>query len=410
MDRGYNNLDILSNNRSNILRYLLQSRVCTRAQLSKFLKLTPASITKTVAGLIDCGLVEETGFIQGEKGRRSVGITLSNETLKVIGVKLSRRNYAVGVFDMVGNNISTRTDTIAEDDNLANILHVIKNEILNYIDRYKDIVAIGMAVPGPFLEKEGHIMLVTETKGWSEINLQEYYADSFPVPMVIKHDANSVALAEWLLGSRADDHSKTIVSFLIGEGIGAGVIIDGTVLSGSNGIACEVGHVSLDINGPRCDCGNYGCLELFCSSLNFVKHAKEQLQTNSASMLNRYAPLTYEQIFEAARLGDKLAISLVQRAGRYIGYGSVNLIIAYDPDVILISSDLSGGGPLLLDEVRRIVNERTAEHISKNVRIEFSRLQGDSILYGAGALAIDYCLQNPEHLLEKAKETQQQVG
>lgn len=399
MDKGQNNGDILSYNRSRILQYLQKNKVCTRAQLSKALELTPASITKTVAVLMEGGLVKETGFIQGMKGRRSIGITLKQDLLRVIGVKLSRRNYAVGVFDLAGNSISTRSEVFSEDEDFNDVLQEIKKEINGYIQKYENIAAIGMAVPGPYFEKKGHIMLVTETKGWSDIDLQEYFTDAFPVPMTIKHDANSVALAEWWFGRNAGKQSETVISYLVGEGIGAGVIINGTVLNGSNGIAGEVGHISLDIMGPKCDCGNYGCLELYCSSLNFVKHAKERIKSFPNSLLCRYSPLRYHSVFEAAGLGDELAVSLVKRIGRYIGYGAVNLINAYDPDVIILSSDLSGGGNLLLDETNAIVRERVSEHILRNVSIELSRLQGDSILCGGAAVAIDYCLQNPEHLL-----------
>jgi len=371
--------------------------------LSKALDLTPASITKTVAELIDSDLIEETGFMQGEKGRRSIGITLKNDNFKVLGIKLSRRNYAVGVFDLAGNSISARSDIIGENEELSDILGEIKAEILNCIRRHKNIMAIGMAVPGPFFEKESHVMLVTETKGWDKINLQEYFSGAFSIPMVIKHDANAVALAEWLFGSNIGETGDSIISFLLGEGIGAGLISNGAILSGSHGIAVEVGHISLDINGPRCDCGNYGCLELYCSSLNFVKHAKEQLQNNPESILNRSAPLTYHSIFEAAKAGDELAVSLVERVGRYVGYGVVNLINAYDPTAILISSDLSGGGELLVSAINSVVRERVNENISKNVSVELSHLHGDSILCGAAAVAIDYCLHHPEHLLEKAK-------
>jgi len=403
MDRGYNSGDMLNGNRSHILRFIHKNKICTRAQISSYLGLTPASITKTMATLINSGLVEETGFIQGEKGRRSIGIALRSDSVKVIGVKLSRRNYAIGVFDLTGNIVSNRFETIREFEELSDVLRKIKSEIINCIERH-NVVAIGMAVPGPFFENEGHVMLVTETEGWSDINLQEYFSNAFPIPMIIKHDANTVALAEWLIGNKPGENFKTIVSFVLGEGVGAGVLIDGTTLSGSNGIAAEIGHISLDINGPRCDCGNYGCLELYCSSINFVKNAKEQLHDYPDSLLHQYSPLTYNSIFEAAQSGDELAIKLVKRVGRYVGYGAINLIIAYDPDSILISSDLSKGGEILLEEIRKVVRERVSDKICKNVNIEFSRLQDDSILCGAAAVAIDYCLQNPEHLLEMTKK------
>lgn len=399
MTLGQKSEDILSNNRSLIFQYLQRNGICTRAQLSKSLSLTPASITKTVAGLMDSGLVEETGFMMGEKGRRSIGIALKGDMLRVIGVKLSRRNYAVGMFDLTGNEICSRADVFGEEEEITDILANIKKDINDFIERYDNIVAIGMAVPGPYFEKKGGMMLVTDTKGWNEINLQKYFKDEFHIPMIIRHDGNSVAMAEWWQGSRVRTPQETVISFLVAEGVGAGVIIGGEILSGANGIATEIGHVSLDVNGPRCDCGNYGCLELYCSSLNVVKQAKAMLPTNPDSTLKRYAKLNYHAIFEAAKAGDELAHSLVKKVGRYIGYGAVTLINAYDPSAIFISGDMVGGGDVMLQEVIKVVQERVSEHIHKNIIIEISNLKGEPILRGAAAVAIDYCLQRPEHLL-----------
>lgn len=397
--KGQNNEDILSGNRALIVQYLQHNKICTRSQLSKALGLTPASITKTVAGLIENGLIEETGFLQGEKGRRSIGITLKTDLFKVIGVKLSRRNYSIGVFDFDGESYGTRTESFGENTELGSVLGDIKHGIRDYISRYDNVVAIGVAVPGPYLERESRIVLVTDTKGWKEIDLREYFAEEFSAPVIIRHDANSGALAEWWFGSQAVHNGETAVHFLIGEGVGAGVIVGGEVLGGDNGTAAEIGHISVDANGPRCACGNYGCLELYCSSINFAKHAKSKLGEHPDSLLNRCSPLTFQSVFDAARDGDPLAVSLVKRAGRYIGYGTVTLINAYNPSTILISNDMAAGGELLLSEIMSVVRERVLEHILKDVSIELSRLPGDPILCGAAAVAIDFCLQNPEHLL-----------
>ena len=406
MVKGQNNEEVLSYNRSLIVQYLQRVNVCTRSQLSKALRLTPASISKTIAKLIENGLVEETGFILGEKGRRSIGITLKKDMFKVIGVRLSRRNYAVGVFDLTGENISTRSEAFGDGEEINDVLDKIKNEIHQYLEKYDDIVAVGAAVPGPYFEKEGRVILITDTKGWNEVNLLEYFADIFSIPIIIRHDANSGALAEWWLGNQNGSNDKkeneTLVYYLVGEGVGAGVVVGGNVFGGSNGTAAEIGHISLDVNGPRCDCGNYGCLELYCSSLNFVKHAKAQLLKHPDSSLNRYGPLTFQAIFDEAKMGDELAAKLVRRVGKYIGYGAVTLINAYNPNIILIGSDMAGGGDLLLEAVDAIVRERVPDHVYKNVKIELSWLKGDPILYGAAAVAMDYCLQNPELLLVKA--------
>ncbi|MFV0400218.1 MAG: ROK family protein [Oscillospiraceae bacterium] len=402
--KGQNNENLLNINRSLIVQHLQRDKVCTRSQLSKALGLTPASITKTVAGLMENGLVEEIGFVQGEKGRRSIGITLRADLCKLIGVKLSRRNFSVGVFDMTGENFGVHSESFSEDELLPGVLDKIIQVIEGYMSRFDNVAAIGVAVPGPYLVKESRMVLVTETIGWKEVNLQEYLGSAFSVPVIIRHDANSGALAEWWFGTQIHQQGETLIHYLVGEGVGAGIIIDGEILTGDNGIAGEIGHVSIDVNGPHCTCGNRGCLELYCSSLAFVKHAKSKLPEHPESTLTRYGSLTFSSIFEAANQGDRFAISLVRRAGRYIGYGAAAMINTYDPSTIVISNDMAGGGQTLLEEALAVVRERIAPHIAENVSIELSRFPNDPILYGAAAVAIDFCLKRPEILMEMQKQ------
>lgn len=402
--KGQNNEHLLNRNRALIVQHLQSNKVCTRSQLSKALGLTPASITKTIASLIESGLVEETGFLQGEKGRRSIGLRLRNIN-KIIGVKLSRRTFSVGVFDFNGETFSSHAESFDEEQTLTAVLEKIKRETLDALGRFPEVIAIGMAVPGPYLIKEFRIALVTETKGWENVDLQAYFAGSFDVPLIIAHDANSSALAEWWFNPQIKAQGGTHIHFLVGEGVGAGVVEDGEVLLGENGIAGEIGHISIDVNGRRCACGNYGCLELFCSSLAFVKHAKAQLAEHPESLLRQYQgnSLTHQAIFQAANQNDPLAVSLVQRAGRHIGYGIVNLINAYDPATIVIGNDLSGGGAILLQAAKDVVKERTTSHVYEQVSIGLSALGVDPVLYGAAAVAMDYCLNHPDVLISHAK-------
>lgn len=397
---GQNNEDIFYMNRSLVIQYLQKNKVTTRAQLSKALKLTPASITKIVNELIEKKLIEETGFISGDMGRRSVGIKLK-QNFRIIGVKLSRRNFSIGVFGFNAEVFETYRESF-HDESLDIILDKIKEQLESLLRKYTNSVAIGMAVPGPYLEHESRIVLVTETKGWDKINLREAFADQFDVPVIIRHDANSGALSEWWFGDY--DNNGTLIHFLVGEGVGAGIIDKGRILTGTNGIAGEIGHVSINIDGPRCGCGNYGCLEQYCSSLSFIKQAAIELPKYPESRLNGYENLKARHIFDAAYKGDDLACRLVKKAGRYIGYGVVTLINCYDPSTIVISNDMARGGEMLLEEVVKVVAERVSNYFAERVKICLSKFTEDPILYGAAAVAMDYCLRHPLILGEQASK------
>lgn len=388
-------------NQALVVQYLQVNGVSTRAQMSRALGLTQASLSKITAALINNGIVEEKGFVSGEKGRRSVGVALSSERIKVVGIKLSRRYFSVGVFNLSGVAYDVQTQNFTVDHTSDEIFSRIKAAVDDYLRRNDNVVAIGVAVPGPYQKNSGKILLMTEMKDWENIRLKDEFEGMFELPVIVGHDANQGALSNWWLNANMKRRSGTLVHFLVGEGVGAGVIVDGNVMTGDQGIAGEVGHISVDVNGDRCACGNYGCLEMYCSSIAFVKHANEQLAAHPHSILNRFPALTVDHIFNAAQMDDPLAVELVKRAGRYIGYGVVTLINAYDPSTVVISDLMAKGGDILLNEVNAVVRERVIKSVFEGVSIELSRELSDSILVGAAAAAIHYCLERPSILSVK---------
>lgn len=403
LKRGTNNEDVSMKNRSLIVQYLKRNGVSSRAEISKAIGLTQASVSKIMAVLIEYGIVKEVGFISGEKGRRSVGVSLIEDNYKVIGVKLSRRSFSVGVFDIGGNLYDVRSENIDEFQESQYIINRIKSSINEYLDKFDNIVVVGIAVPGPYQRHQGKIALITEMNNWLDIEFKEEFENEYSIPVIIEHDANAGALAEWWFGTQCKDIDGTIVHFLVGEGVGAGVLVNGDIFYGAQGIAGEIGHISVDVNGDRCRCGNYGCLEMYCSSLAFVKHAKAMLKNHSDSVLNKCYRLTVDEIFQAARMNDKFALELVKRAARYIGYGVVNIVNAYDPRIIIISNSMSKGGQMILDGVYEVVKERVLESLYKNLDIVISNFDADPILYGAAAVAIDYFLKRPSIFIEASK-------
>ena len=394
--KGANFEDIVNINRSLAVQFLQRNGVCTRAQLSKELCLTQASISKIIGELMCSGIVEETGFLSGEKGRRSIGIRLTANDKRVIGARLSRRSVAAGVFTLSGERKESFLQPLPDGISAHDALNGLKALIKKCLAVCPDAASIGVAVPGPYHSKSGTILLMTEMEGMERIPLKEELCKAFDQPLILCHDANSGAWASWWLEPSA--RSGDLVYFLVGEGVGAGVIQNGTLLLGEHGCAGEVGHISVDVNGERCKCGNRGCLELYCSSLSFVRRARQALPRHPESSLFKLSALSPKEIFQAAERGDAFARELVCEAAYWIGCGVVTLIHAYDPTAVVIGNEMAGGGTLLLQEVQRVVHERMIAPLADPVQISLSAYPGDSILYGAAAAAIDYCLKTPHTL------------
>ena len=394
---GNNTTDLTEMNRSAIVRILQQNEICSRAEIAKMMGLTQASITKLVGYLIDMGIVSEVGIVKGSGNRRSIGIRLNAEKNLVIGVKFARHVFAIGVFDISGKLYTQSETEFGLDENAGKVLSQMKDQIQKLLDEYSNVVAIGLALPGPYLRKEGRIAMVTRMPSWHNINFIDELKNEFDKPVFIEQDANAGALAEWWFGNHGRPLSS-LTYFLVGEGVGSGVVDHDSLLMGNQGIASEVGHISIDYNGLPCECGNKGCLELYCSTMAFLKRAGEELpELFNEKYKNRVEAC--DRVFEAAREGNEKAKKLVDEIAFYIGLGCVTLINAYDPEIIVIGDSISKGDELILPTVKKIVEERTIPEIHNRVKIEISTLSIDPTLYGAAAIATDRVLRKPSEYL-----------
>lgn len=399
---GTNLEDVQEMNRALIIRLLRQMPVCSRADLAKATGLKRATITNIIGDLINWGLVKEMGIIDGDKGRRSIGITLNSGVYKVIGVRLARKYFSVGLFDISGTEYSIRTEEI---DNLSDseaTLEKMKNIIEDILKQEgaNNVIGIGCAIPGPFFRNEGKMALITELAGWEKISLKEELESLSGLPVYLEHDANVGALAEWWLGSNRRE-SGTLVYVAAGQGVGAGIVMEGKVFRGSVGVAGEIGHMSIAYDGPQCECGNNGCLTNYSSTIALMKEIEKQLPAYPGSVLK--GNCTLDSVFEAIEEEDPLAVEVFAKIAKYLGFGLVNMVYAYNPDVIIIGDELARAGSRLLRICRETVEKHLSPNLFKSLSIDISSFKKDSVLIGAGALAVDNVFRRPSLIRQLTK-------
>ena len=394
-----NSSDLNEVHRSSIVRILKRNENCSRADIAKLTGLTQASITKIVASLIDMGIVLEAGSIKGNGNRRAIGLRLNSEQNLIVAIKFSRFMFTIGVFDISGKLYMKEDTEFDVDEDPGIILERIKSRVHGLLREYKDTVAVGIALPGPYLRHTGYIAIVSRMMTWHRVNFIEEFANEFGKPVFIEQDANAGAMAEWWFGNR-NSEINTLAYLLVGEGVGSGIVDNGRLLLGTQGTACEVGHISIDMNGPRCECGNYGCLEMYCSAPVVLGRAKKELpELFSKGQDSRTSE--HIRLYQSAREGNEKAVALMSDTARYIGYGCVTLINAYNPDVIVIGDVLAEAGDILLPQIKEVVKERAISELYERIRIEISGLEVDPTLYGAAAIATDMVLSSPTRYLNK---------
>lgn len=251
-------------------------------------------------------------------------------------------------------------------------------------------VRIGLGAPGPLDPKRGLVIEAPNLPGWVNIPLRERLEQHFECPVALGNDANLAALGEWRHGAGRGTHN--LLYLTLSTGIGGGVIIDDRLLVGAQGLAAELGHMTVNPDGPLCGCGKRGHLEALASGPAIARRAQERLSAGEASVLRegfeRGARLTAEDVGRAALAGDAMARAVIAEAGAAIGLHLANLVHAFNPEMIVLGGGVSQIGAPLFDPIRESLRQHVMHPAYlEGLRIERAALGDDAGLIGAMVLA-----------------------
>ena len=248
-----------------------------------------------------------------------------------------------------------------------------------------ELVAVGIGAPGPLDWQAGVIHEAPNLPGWREVPLVDRVAEAVGLPTFLENDANAAALAERQYG--VGQGALNMLYVTVSTGVGGGLILDGQLWHGAYGSAGEFGHMTVDFDGPLCDCGNRGCVEALASGPDIAAWVGQQIAVGHASVLHGQADLTGRDVVEAAQQGDALAVSAVARAGRAVGFGVINVAHLVNLDMVVIGGGIANAGSLLFDPLRATVRDHLLESTAPNLRIEPWSLGENVGLLGAAAAA-----------------------
>ena len=248
-----------------------------------------------------------------------------------------------------------------------------------------ELVAVGIGAPGPLDWQTGVIHEAPNLPGWREVPLVDRVAEAVGLPTFLENDANAAALAERQYG--VGQGALNMLYVTVSTGVGGGLILDSQLWHGAYGSAGEFGHMTVDFDGPLCDCGNRGCVEALASGPDIAAWVGQQIAAGHASVLHGQADLTGRDVVEAAQQGDALAVSAVARAGRAVGFGVINVAHLVNLDMVVIGGGIANAGSLLFDPLRATVRDHLLESTAPNLRIEPWSLGENVGLLGAAAAA-----------------------
>ena len=379
-------------NRSIILKTIRHYGPISRSEIAKRNNISPTTVTSAVRRLLRDGLVCEDGVGKSNGGRKPVLVRFSPESRFIIGVAIANSSIKVAEMNLEAKSCKQKIFPIYNLMGKSFIDYLLRS-ISQFLEEYSDLtkcIGISIVSPGIIDVDKGIIYENTKLK-LENIPLKEIIEKRFKLKTWLENDANAIALAEKQFG--AYKKFKNLVYVTIGDGVGAGIIINGSIFRGRNGGTGEFGHTSIDRNGIFCGCGNRGCLENYVNwPAIYSKVSSSVVQGKHTMMLeltegdiNRLTP----SIFRCAlKKDDQLAKEIMEDTAGYLATGIVNLVNLLNPDIIIFGGKVAYDNYFLLSRVKKIVFKNALAILTNKLEIRPTSLGEDFRLIAAATIPL----------------------
>lgn len=381
----------------NLLKIIRKLGKVTRGQIVDLTGYSSGKISLLIKELEEHNLIEESGENDSTGGRKPKLLQLKGEIGYFIGVELGGYELKISLIDFCGKKIAM--DKTLQDTNTtepgAVIDKLVKfiNEFINSNEIYRPLLkGLGLALSGIVDDETGGCKYFKNQNSWEGIPLRDILEKTFPFPCVIDDSSRMMAVSEKIYGGCRNVDNFIAIS--IGVGLGAGIFINGRLFRGSNGFGGEIGHMIVKENGPRCVCGNYGCLESLVSGYAIERELKYALKDNVISSLSTESKVTAKEVVEQAGKGDKLAYSIINNAAKYLGIGLANVINIFNPQMVVLAGGVSKAGEMLLEPIEHVVKSSALGFTARNCKIVISQLDEYAASIGIANTCIDRLLSN----------------
>ncbi|MGD2178461.1 MAG: ROK family transcriptional regulator [Anaerolineae bacterium] len=375
----------------------------SRTDLAQPTGLSIPTVSNIVESLRAEQLVQDLGQGDSRGGRRPQLFGFNPHVRYVVALSLAKTKLTIGLLDLDGN-ILTRREHATEamntpSEGMQQIIETVDGLMASEAVAEKEAAYIGLSVPGVVDPDDGRLV-VSNPLQWYDVPLGQRLAERFDLPILVENDGIAAAWAERRIG--ADQGRNHMVVFLFQEtGMGSGVIINGQVYRGASGVAGEIGHMVVDGNGPRCTCGNYGCLLVMVAQSALVAQGRQAIEDGVDTIMARIVDgdvgaLTLDTIIEALAQGDRVAFTLVDRIGRYLGNAVAKVVHILNPSKVIIAGSFVPFGDTLLGPVRRAAKAAVLSRVSDAPDISMSQLGGDVALRGVALLCSERWLSSLE--------------
>ncbi|MGJ9456966.1 ROK family glucokinase [Oceanobacillus sp. CF4.6] len=317
----------------------------------------------------------------------------------LIGIDIGGTSVKIGIIENNGailkkweipTNISNGGMAIVNDIWLS-----VREKVDSLNLNNTSIIGIGVGAPG-FINAETGFVYEAVNIGWKNFDLANQLKEKSGLPVFVENDANIAVLGENWTG--AGNQAQNLIAITLGTGVGGGIIANGSILSGENGMAGELGHIHVEENGYACNCGNRGCLETVTSATGIVRQAIEKIEAFPASLLGetykKNKRITSKDVFELAKNGDSISNSIIKNTADILGRVIANMGVIINPSKVLIGGGVSTAGDQLIDEIRIAFEKHALPRVIEACEIKAAHLGNDAGIIGGAFLVLDKLHRN----------------
>jgi len=376
-------------NRHIALNLIREHQPISRADLARLIKMTRGVVSVLVQELIAQGLIYEGATGEAARGRKPTFLHIRTHDRLVVAVDVRFTRTFLMLCDFSGRQLAIENfETVVPIAEFVKDLAVRIRKLLRRQGLGFTCEGIGLVVPGMVDQRTGKI-LNAPALGWRDVDIRTKLAAATGLPVHIENSGRASALAQlWLTrGETSGGHNFVYIS--VSDGVGVGVVVNGELLRGRDHIAGEFGHMPLNLDGPRCMCGNNGCWETYTSNLaTLSRYFGLKLSKDSPKYLKdaERSSFTVLDLIACARRGDSKAVAAVLATGRFLGLGIATIINLVNPDCLYLAGEITTAWDLIEDTVREAVAERALTEAASHTPLRVTSTQEYPRLRGAAAL------------------------
>lgn len=364
---GANGVVLRDLNMNTIFRLIQHRGPISRVDISEQTGLAASTVSVISSELQGSGFIRECGYATSTGGRRPRLLEINPEGGYFICADLTGSNIAVGVIDLSFQVVKEwlREKTNVSGKSLYEELVKALAGARNWCnDKGLKILSIGIAAPGLMDSRSGRIVAASNLD-WHDLDLNELLEQEFDLPVIVENDTNAAAYGEFLYGSDSDEHVQNLLYIAIGTGVGAGLIIDRSLYTGSLGMAGEIGHIVVNDSGDKCSCGKQGCLETVVSEPAMIRKFTD---------LTKEESITIQALVQRAERGDRIAQEVLRGAGRTLGIVAGNTVNILNCDSVVFGGEAVTSGRVMFEAISDGLNEAILSGFERNLKVRMSSL------------------------------------